>query len=227
MRLPACSFPRIEATWNFTVCSEIPSFQAIVLLAAPSAIMRSTSSSRAVSVCAPADAGAGAADASSVSSSRGSTTAMPRGGGFHGGQNFLRGGIAREQGAHAQTDGLLRPRGAPFAGEQHRRRGVPVSGGSPAGQSSNGTAASTTSGRSASTAPRSGIGARQFDAGMEAASASSPARTTADVRRDRQRESRRLRPAQRQPHENFAQARDVAAEERQPQRVAPGIEHLR
>ena len=49
VRVPAFSLARICATWNFTVCSLMPSFHAMVLFAAPSASMRSTSRSRAVS----------------------------------------------------------------------------------------------------------------------------------------------------------------------------------
>ncbi len=36
VRLDAVSFPITDATWNFTVCSEIANFHAISLLAAPS-----------------------------------------------------------------------------------------------------------------------------------------------------------------------------------------------
>ena len=48
MRLPAFNFPKIDPTWNFAVCSEIPSLKAIALLLAPSASIRNTSISRAV-----------------------------------------------------------------------------------------------------------------------------------------------------------------------------------
>ena len=48
VRLRALSFTKMEAMWNLTVCSEIPSRAAMILLPSPSAIMPSTSISRGV-----------------------------------------------------------------------------------------------------------------------------------------------------------------------------------
>src|ERR1035441_2497280 len=77
VRVPAFNLARIWATWNLTVCSLMPSFHAMVLFAAPSANMRSTSSSRAVSGVAGSAAGCGAPSAMSDSRSRGSMAAIP------------------------------------------------------------------------------------------------------------------------------------------------------
>ena len=49
VRVEAPSFPKMEATWNFTVCSEIDKRPAISLLPSPAEIIWSTSRSRGVS----------------------------------------------------------------------------------------------------------------------------------------------------------------------------------
>ena len=49
VRLPAPTFPRIDATWNLAVCSEMASRAAISLFASPLASICSTSLSRGVS----------------------------------------------------------------------------------------------------------------------------------------------------------------------------------
>jgi hypothetical protein len=48
VRLEALSLAKMEPTWNFTVCSEMPRRQAMVLLPKPSAIIPRTSTSRGV-----------------------------------------------------------------------------------------------------------------------------------------------------------------------------------
>src|SRR5258705_8010320 len=57
-REAAPSLPRMEATWNLTVCSEIFSFAAISLLPTPEASRRSTSLSRGVRGSVNSSAGA-------------------------------------------------------------------------------------------------------------------------------------------------------------------------
>ena len=53
VRLEVPSFPKIEATWNFTVCSEMPRVDAISRLLRPAVIIRKTSVSRGVSSSSP------------------------------------------------------------------------------------------------------------------------------------------------------------------------------